>query len=60
LFDQKEPYVEISYKHQIAGGGVGGLVQSKGFMDSTSKDFLSAMSVMQDEQRMQFALGKPH
>jgi hypothetical protein len=37
--------VEISYKHNVSLKG--GL--SRGFMDSTSKDFLSALSVMGDE-----------
>lgn len=46
LFDQKEPVVEISFKQNNISlkGGL-----SRGMMDSTSKDFLSALSVMGDE-----------
>lgn len=53
LFAQKEPVVEISFKQNNISlkGGL-----SRGMMDSTSKDFLSALSVMNDEQKMQIFL----
>jgi hypothetical protein len=49
MFDQKEPYVEISFKH--------GMSMQSGGVPEGAEEFMSAMNAMQDEGKINKMLG---
>jgi hypothetical protein len=49
MFDQKEPYVEINFKH--------GMSMQSGGVPEGAEEFMSAMNAMQDEGKINKMLG---